>query len=164
MEALVFKVATHAGIEAIGGLGVGCVLLLCHHEHFHGRLAWVNRVVHSRAYRAGVISLFYLLTSLATVLALDAAVLEEGLAVFALAVGLHLVLETAGGAGLMAVAGLDRGSLLPASRSGVCRHADGRSGRRPVLRSRLRRAGLLAAWYLGFALLAVTLIPLGHGG
>ena len=165
MESLVFKVVAHAGIEAVGGLGVGCVLLLCNHEHFHGRLAFVNRLVHSRAYRAGVIGLFYALTSLATVLVLDAEVLQEGLAALALVVALHLGLEAAGGTGLMAVTGLGRGPL--AYRSGACRSrppTEGDSRPPVVLRSRVTRAVLLAAWYLAFALAAVTLIPLGHGG
>lgn len=159
METLVFKVATHAGIEALGGLGVGCVLLLCHHDHFHGRFAFVNRLVHSRAYRAGVISAFYVATSVATVLALDYEVLREGLAVAGLAVLLHLILEAAGGAGLMAVAGVDRSRL---SLRGACRSHGGPAPLR--WRARAGRAVLLAAWYLAFALVAVTLIPLGHGG
>ncbi|MEJ7717469.1 MAG: hypothetical protein ACR2LY_06970 [Thermoleophilaceae bacterium] len=162
METLVFKVAAHAGIEAVGGLGVGCMLLLCHHEHFHGRLAFVNRIVHSRAYRAGMVGLFWLATSLATVLVVDPEVLAEGLAVFTLAVGLHLALETAGGAGLMAAAGLRRGSLASAREE--CGRPDARTLRGGSLRSRMASAGLLAAWYLAFAVAAVTLIPFGHGG
>ncbi len=162
METLVFKVAAHAGIEAVGGLCVGCVLLLCHHEHFHGRLAFVNRIVHSRAYRAGMVGLFWLATSLATVLVVDPEVLAEGLAVFALAVGLHLALETAGGAGLIAAAGLRRGSRL---RGGEVRGRPGAQAfRGGPLRSRVGSAGFLAAWYLAFAVAAVTLIPFGHGG
>lgn len=156
------KVATHAGIETLGGLGVGCVLLLCSHDHFHGRFAFVNRLVHSRAYRATVIGAFYLLTSVATVFALDSEVLREGLAVAALAVLLHLVLEAAGGAGLMAFAGVDR-SRFWLGGGDTCRSGAGEPiGRR--WRTRAAQTALLGAWYLAFALLAVTLIPFGHGG
>lgn len=63
MEAILF----HFGLELLGDLSLGCMLLLCRHDHFEGRLAWLNRVVHSRAYRWGILLLMNFVTSAITV-------------------------------------------------------------------------------------------------
>ena len=153
-ETLVLKVATHAGLEALGGAGMACLLLLCDHDHFGHRLAFLNRLVRSRAYRLSVTAFFYLATSAAAVVLIDGEILREGLAVFALSVGLHLALEAVGGASLVTLLSRERPSAL--LRSGP--------GASPGVRWDARRALLLGAWYLAFSLLTVSLIPLGHGG
>lgn len=62
------NVLLHFGLEGLGDLSLGCLLLLCRHDHL--RWAWANRVVHSRAYQVVVIVLFNLLTSYVTVQAI----------------------------------------------------------------------------------------------
>lgn len=61
------NVLIHFGLELLGDLSLGCMLLLCKHDHFNGRLAFLNRVVHSRAYQWTIIALFNLATSAITV-------------------------------------------------------------------------------------------------
>lgn len=53
----------HAALELVGGGILRCLFLLCAHDHFYGRLAWMNVVVHSRWYRYGLWLLLVLLTS-----------------------------------------------------------------------------------------------------
>jgi len=151
-ETLIFKVATHAGIEALGGIGVGCLLLICEHDHLRGRLAFVRALARSRAYRASVIGLFYLLTSVATVALIDREIFTEGLVVFGLAVALHVGLEVLGGASLMALVG----------RGGRALRARLASGAGALLDSRAAQLTLLGVWYLAISVVTVLLIPLGH--
>src|ERR1035437_7754614 len=92
-----FDLAGHTGIEGLGGLGLSCFFLLCKHDHFSGRLAILNRVVHSLYWRFAVLGSLALATSAATVFLLDRQKWGAGLGVFAVGVGLHLALEGAGG-------------------------------------------------------------------
>lgn len=62
------NVLLHFALESLGDLSLGCLLLLCKHDHF--RWTWLNRMVHSTAYRVVVIVLFNLLTSYLTVRAI----------------------------------------------------------------------------------------------
>ncbi len=151
-ETLIFKVATHAGLEALGGLGVACLLLVCEHDHLRGRLAFVRALARSRVYRGTIIGLFYLATSAATVALIDAEIFTEGLLAIAAAVVLHLGLEALGGASLMAM--VNRGGTALRSRLAP----RGRS----VLESRPVQLGLLGVWYLALSVVTVTAIPIGH--
>ena len=60
----------HALLEGLG-IGVRCVALTCTHNHFSGRLAPLNRVAHSRAYRLAVQIAFVLVTAAITVALID---------------------------------------------------------------------------------------------
>lgn len=64
------KVLIHAMLEAMG-IGVRCLALTCTHNHFTGRLAPLNRIVHSSAYRLAVQTIFILVTAALTVALLD---------------------------------------------------------------------------------------------
>lgn len=54
-------VLVHFVLEGLGDLGLGCLLLLCKHDHLPR--PWMNKVVHARAYQFTLIVLFNLLTS-----------------------------------------------------------------------------------------------------
>lgn len=59
--------AFHMGLELVGGLTLRCLFLLCDHDHFSGKLEFVNAIVHSRFYRWGLWVLAIALTSFAMV-------------------------------------------------------------------------------------------------
>lgn len=58
-------VLVHFGLEGLGDASLGCMLLLCKHDHFASPR--LNRLIHSRYYKWGVLILFNLLTSYITV-------------------------------------------------------------------------------------------------
>lgn len=62
---MVSNVIVHFGLELLGDISLGCMLLLCKHDHLP--YAWMNRVVHSRAYQWTILGLFNLITSIITV-------------------------------------------------------------------------------------------------
>jgi hypothetical protein len=133
---LITDVLGHAGIEGLGGVGVSCFFLLCNHDHFHGRLAPLNAVVHSRAWRLALLTALSVLTSAATVALIDRNKLSAGLGIFTLGVAVHMCFEGAG-------AGL---------RLGLHRAFERVSASQPA------RLGLLAAAYLALATLCVSTI------
>lgn len=59
--------AFHMGLELVGGITLRCLFLLCDHDHFSGRLDFINAIVHSRIYRYTLWLVVVALSSLALV-------------------------------------------------------------------------------------------------
>lgn len=102
--AFLLDIAGHAGIESLGGLGFGCLVFLCHHDHFRGRLRPLNRLVHSRAWRWTVLVVLAAVSSAATVALIDGQRLAAGVDVFAIGVLAHMGFEALGGGARAALA------------------------------------------------------------
>jgi hypothetical protein len=59
------NILIHFGLETLGDISLGCMLLLCKHDHFNSPR--LNKIVHSLAYQWTILVLFNILTAIITV-------------------------------------------------------------------------------------------------